>query len=197
MSLPLHGRCSGLLTEELVGKPPEFAMATIFSETGPALMNAVTATKSGLPVENVECSFTERIKTPVIVSLFAVPVLHDGILEGVQVSMRDITEHVVTQSALQAMVGSMVGTTGLNSLRKITENVSSWLGADCVMVGEIQPDGHDTVSVLSMILDGKEVKDFIYHLKGTPCENVAEKGFCHYPDDAIRALPGRARISLN
>jgi PAS domain S-box-containing protein len=187
----------GFAPEELVGKPPEFAMATIFSETGPALMNAVKATMSGLPVENVELQLSRKDKTPVIVSMLAVPILRDGILDGVQVTMRDITEQVVTQSALQAIVGSMVGTTGLNSLRKIAENVSSWLGADCVMVGEIQPD-HDTVKVLSMILDGKQVNDFIYHLKGTPCENVAEKGFCHYPDDAIRLFPeSRDLVELN
>jgi PAS domain S-box-containing protein len=107
--------------------------------------------------------------------------------------MRDITERTVMQSALQAVVGSMVGTTGLNSLQKIVETVSSWLGVDCVMVGEIQPDG-DTVKVLSMILDGKQVNDFIYHLKGTPCENVAEKGFCHYPDDSVRLFPGAKDI---
>lgn len=183
----------GFAPEELVGKPPEFAMATIFSGTGPALMDAVKATMSGLPVENVELQLCRKDKTPVIVSLFAVPVLRDGILEGVQVSMRDITERTATQSALQAVIGSMVGTTGLNSLQKIVENVSSWLGVDCVMVGEIQPD-HDTVKVLSMILDGKQVNDFIYHLKGTPCENVAEKGFCHYPDDSARLFPGAKDI---
>ena len=187
----------GFAPEELVGKPPEFAMATIFSGTGPALTDAVKATMSGLPVENVELHLCRKDKTPVIVSLFAVPVLHNGILEGAQVSMRDITERTATQSALQAVVGSMVGTTGLNSLQKIAETVSSWLGVDCVMVGEIQPD-HDTVKVLSMILDGTQVNDFIYHLKGTPCENVAEKGFCHYPDDSVRLFPdAKDIIELN
>jgi len=82
----------------------------------------------------------------------------------------------------------MVGITGINSLWKIADNIGSWLGADCVMIGEIQPD-RDTVKVLSMILDGKQVNDFTYHLRGTPCENVAEKGFCQYPDDAIRLFP--------
>jgi len=183
----------GYAPEELVGKTLEFAMETIFSEAGPAFMQAVTATRSGLPVENVELQLCRKDKTPVIVNLFALPILRNGILEGAQVSMRDITEIVVTQSALKAIVGSMVRTTGLNSLWKIAENVSSWLGADCVMVGEIQPD-RDTVKVLSMILEGKQVKDFIYHLKGTPCENVAEKGFCHYPDDSVRLFPNAKDI---
>ncbi|MFA4850112.1 MAG: PAS domain S-box protein [Methanoregula sp.] len=100
----------------------------------------------------------------------------------------DITEQKATELALQALVRSMVGTTGLDSLGKITENVSSWLGADCVMVGEIQPD-RQTVKVLSMLLDRKEVHDFSYTLKGTPCENVADKGFCLYPDNAIALFP--------
>ena len=100
----------------------------------------------------------------------------------------DITERKTTELAIQALVRSMVGTTGLDSLGKITENVSSWLGADCVMVGEIQPD-RLTVKVLSMLLDRKEVHDFSYTLKGTPCENVADKGFCLYPDNAIQIFP--------
>ncbi len=122
------------------------------------------------------------------------------IFEGtaaILVSLRDITERMVTQSALQTIIGSMVGTTGLNSLQKISENVSSWLGADCVMVGEIQPD-NQTVKVLSMQLDGKAVENFIYTLEGTPCENVAEKGFCHYPDEVIRLFPkSKDLVELN
>ena len=87
-------------------------------------------------------------------------------------TVEDITGRKSAEMALQAMVKSMVGTTGLDSLKKITENVSSWLGADCVMIGEIQAD-NNTVKVLSMILDGKEVTDFSYKLKDTPCEKAA------------------------
>ena len=93
-----------------------------------------------------------------------------------------------TEVAFQTMVKSMVGTTGINSLWQITENISSWLGAECVMVGEIQPDGQ-TVQVLSMILDGKEVQNYSYTLKGTPCDDVSEKGFCLYPDNVISLFP--------
>jgi PAS domain S-box-containing protein len=95
------------------------------------------------------------------------------------------------------MIRSMVGTTGFNSLQKITENISSWLGAECVMVGEIQPD-RQTVKVLSMLLDGKNIPDFTYSLKGTPCDNVAEKGFCIYPDNVTGLFPGdKDLVDLN
>ena len=115
---------------------------------------------------------------------------HDikGNFKGYRGTDRDITQRKNTEVAFQAMVTSMVGTTGKNSLRKITENISSWLGAECVMVGEIQPDGQ-TVRVQSMLLDGKEVHDYSYTLKGTPCDDVAEKGFCLYPDNVISLFP--------
>ena len=100
----------------------------------------------------------------------------------------DITERKQSEEALQAIVRSMVGSTGLESLRKITENVSSWLGGDCVMIGEIQPD-NQTVKVLSMLLDGKEVTDFSYTLRGTPCEEVAGSGFRAYPDNVMQLFP--------
>ncbi|HOX35715.1 MAG TPA: PAS domain S-box protein [Methanoregulaceae archaeon] len=103
-------------------------------------------------------------------------------------SVEDITERKTTEAAIQAIIQSMVGTTGLNSLRKITESVSSWLSAECVIVGEIQPD-NQTVTALSMILDGKDVRGFSYALKGTPCENVAMKGYCLYPDKAQDLFP--------
>ena len=106
-------------------------------------------------------------------------------------------ELAATKSALQAIARSMVGTTGLESLRKITENVSSWLGADCVMVGEIQPD-HETVKVLSMILDGTVTYDYSYTLKGTPCENVSHKEFCMYPDNVAQLFPqSKDLVNLN
>ena len=102
--------------------------------------------------------------------------------------IRDITEQKAAESALHAMVSGMVGTTGRESLDRITESISSWLGADCVMIGEIMPV-QENVRVLSMIRDGTMVRDYSYTLKGTPCENTAEKGFCVYPDDVSRLFP--------
>ena len=110
---------------------------------------------------------------------------------------RDISERKNSEIMFQTLVRSIVGSTGIESLHKITKNISSWLGAECVMVGEIQPD-RQTVNVLSMLLDGQYVTDFSYTLKGTPCENVAEKGYCLYSDNAIQLFPdSRDLIALN
>jgi PAS domain S-box len=102
--------------------------------------------------------------------------------------VRDITGQKAMESALSTMVASMVGSTGIDALKKITAHVSAWLGTECVMVGEIQPD-LASVKVLAMLLDNKAVPEFTYPLKGTPCENVSAKGFCLYPDHVREFFP--------
>jgi PAS domain S-box-containing protein len=112
----------------------------------------------------------------------------DGRIIGAVETIRDITERKRAGEAVQAMVTSMVGTTGMDSLDRITESISTWLGADCIMIGEITPD-KSHVQVLSMLLDGKKIADYSYTLEGTPCENTAEKGFCMYPDEVCTLFP--------
>ena len=102
--------------------------------------------------------------------------------------IRDTTELRAAESALRALVSGMVGTTGMESLDRLTESLSAWLRADCVMIGEITPD-HERVRLLSMFLDGEKILDHSYVLKGTPCEDTAEAGFCVYPDDVARLFP--------
>lgn len=110
---------------------------------------------------------------------------------------KDVTERKRNEQAIQALVRSMVGISGLASLKTLNENIGSWLGAECVMIGEISPDG-DSVNVLSMILDGEDVFDFSYTLGGTPCEIVREKGFCMYPDDTVNLFPkSKDLVDLN
>ncbi|OPY39176.1 MAG: sensory histidine kinase AtoS [Methanoregula sp. PtaU1.Bin051] len=123
-----------------------------------------------------------------VLNVRLVPHFHGGEVTGFFAALDDITSRKNTEAAFHAMVRSMVGATGFSSLQNITRSISSWLGADCVMIGEIQPD-KKTVRVLSMLLDGKDVTDFSYGLTGTPCENASEKGFCIYPDDVQDLFP--------
>jgi len=103
-------------------------------------------------------------------------------------TIEDITERMAADIAFQTMVSSMLGTSGVESLDRITENLAAWLRADCVMIGRILPD-QEHVEVLSMVLEGKQIAGFRYALKGTPCEGAAEKGFCLYTDNVAQAFP--------
>lgn len=77
--------------EELVGKTPEFAARTIFSETSPEFQDAIRATAQGLPVENLEMQIKRKDGKMVYVNAHAVPIMHDSTFAGAQVTMRDIT----------------------------------------------------------------------------------------------------------
>lgn len=103
-------------------------------------------------------------------------------------TIENITERKAADIAFQTMVSSMLDTYGKESLDRITENLAAWLRADCVMIGRILPD-QERVEVISMILDGKRIAGFRYTLKGTPCEDAAGKGFCHYTDNVAQAFP--------
>lgn len=87
--------------EELVGRPPEFAMATIFSHSGVELKDAVSRTMNGVLVENIELQLTRKDRSTVFVSLNAVPIINDGGLAGAQVVMRDTTGSRRMEAALR------------------------------------------------------------------------------------------------
>lgn len=141
------------------------------------------------PFRNLENLNIHKDGTPVLLRTGATPVFdEDGAFAGYCGVDEDITEQRGKEAAFQAIVKSMVGSTGLESLWQIADSVSSWLGTECVMVGEILPD-QKKVRVLAMVLDGNRVENFSYTLKGTPCEDVRGKGFCYYPDNAVSLFP--------
>jgi PAS domain S-box-containing protein len=187
----------GYRVEELIGKMHFYDM---FDPSVREELKKVTlaAFASRTPFRHFVNLNRHRNGTPVLLNTSGTPVFNeDGTFSGYSGIDEDITERNMRETAFQAIVRSIVGTTGLDSLQKITGNVSAWLGAECVMVGEIQPD-RQTVKVLSMLLDGKEIHDFTYTLKGTPCDDVEKKGFCIYPNHVIQLFPrSKDLVTLN
>lgn len=175
----------GYAKDEIIGKNPgEIGFFPNYVE----YQQIISSLQNQREIHGMEISC--RMKTGEIrTCLFSSNVIMMGNRSHILSTIEDITEHKKTKSSFQALVRSMVGTTGANSLQKITETVCSWLKADCVMIGEIQPDKM-AVNVLSMIFDGENISDFSYTLKGTPCEYVVEKGFCFYADNIVEHFPG-------
>jgi len=175
---------TGYAKEEVIGKTSE--ELGIFADSA-AYAQMISLLRDQRQVQAMELRC--RIKNGEIrTCLFSSNVIVMGGKPHILSTVEDVTERKATESAFQAMVTSMVGTTGMDSLDRITEGISTWLGADCVITGEIAPDGNH-VKVLSMLLDGKKIPEYSYTLKGTPCENTAESGFCVYPDDVRKLFP--------
>ena len=109
-------------------------------------------------------------------------------------NIENINEQKEAEAALNTLVKSMVGTTGIDSLHTITANVASWLGADCVLVSEVSPD-RKTLVARSMILDGERVAAFSCSLPGTPCNAVTEQGFQFYGDNLMQIFPEAGAVA--
>ncbi|MFQ5964147.1 MAG: histidine kinase dimerization/phosphoacceptor domain -containing protein [Candidatus Scalinduaceae bacterium] len=101
----------------------------------------------------------------------------------------EITERKRIDDTIQALVKSTVGTTGQDFFDGVVSSLCEWLGVDCAFMGQIV-DGN-TVKSLSMQLDGKIINDCNYTLDviPTPCGNVAESGYCVYPEGVCKLFP--------
>ena len=78
--------------DELLGKNHEFTVAMIFSQCRPDFMNFVQTAMKGETVNNKEIRIIRKDGKSALVSMYIVPTTHNGILTGVQVSIRDVTD---------------------------------------------------------------------------------------------------------
>lgn len=103
-------------------------------------------------------------------------------------TVKERTEELVkTHRTFESLVESTVGHFGQDFFDNLVSKLCSILGCQCAIIGRITES--DSVNVLAMMLDGGPVKDFSYDLYGTPCDNVSQKGFCHYPDGLCDLFP--------
>ncbi len=93
------------------------------------------------------------------------------------------------EAALEAVVNSTVGKAGQAYFDTIVDNLCSWLDGDIAFIGMLSGTDQLTVRTLSMIIDGAYTYDFSYELPGSPCENVTEQGFCHFPERIAELFP--------
>ncbi|HWQ68168.1 MAG TPA: PAS domain S-box protein [Methanospirillum sp.] len=92
----------GYEPEELTGISIEFAASKIFSQGVPELMNILQTLQEGESILNLEIKIRKKDGTPVFVSLYAVPIIHDGVFTGAQASLRVITDEITIKKALRA-----------------------------------------------------------------------------------------------
>ena len=101
---------------------------------------------------------------------------------------RDISERKEAEAAFQTLFASLTQNIGTEFFHETVRSLSAWLGAECVIVGELL-DGN-RVRALAMQLDSKAVEHYEYALPGTPCNSVASKGYCEYPEGVCQLFPG-------
>jgi diguanylate cyclase (GGDEF)-like protein/PAS domain S-box-containing protein len=101
----------------------------------------------------------------------------------------DISERKWTEEALESLVESMVGVTGMAYLQQVARSLCEWFQVDGACIGEMF-DG-ERIRAVSMVVDGQARNGYEYLLCGTPCANVLSQGplLCEqqaaalFPDD--------------
>ncbi len=102
-------------------------------------------------------------------------------------SIRYAVERKEAEKAIKTIVTSIVGSRGTEVFNDIVGSLAEWLNIDCVILGELVDENR--VQALAMMLDGKNIDGYSYDLPASPCETVAEKGFCIYPDGVSKLFP--------
>ncbi len=126
----------------------------------------------------------EALLDSLVLIVFVFPILYIFLLRPLT---SYITERKKAEEAMQTLVESTAGTMGQEFFERVVGSLCEWLGTDCAIIGKIVDENN--VKALSMQLDGEIIHDYSYMLNGTPCENVAEKGYCVYPEDVCKLFP--------
>lgn len=58
-----------------------------------------------------------------------------------------------------------------------------------ILIGKIVSQQPERVRALCMLHNGRQVKDVVYNIEGTPCENVTNFGVCYYPFGIQKLFP--------
>ena len=91
------------------------------------------------------------------------------------------------ENLFHELVETAVGKIGEDFFEIIAQKLSDWLGAECVIIGQLISE--NTVQGFPMYLDGEIVEGFTYQLTGTPCDLTSKKGYCVYEEEVGKHYP--------
>lgn len=135
----------------------------------------------------IEC--THRRKNgdtyPVEVSINKIAALDDYFIVGVA---RDISQRQWVDSILRRIAKGLSRESGNSFFDTVTRFLVDELGADFALIGELDASRHRSQTLSVFNRDGK-VDNFIYALRGTPCQNVVDGGVCIYSGNVQQLFP--------
>lgn len=101
----------------------------------------------------------------------------------------DITDRKRAEETMRQIVDVVASTTGQEYFSKLVNSLSRVCDVKFAIAGALDPQDRNLIRTIAVSHQGESAANFTYDLRGTPCENVAGKQFCHYPDDIQRHFP--------
>jgi PAS domain S-box-containing protein len=108
--------------------------------------------------------------------------------------IRDIGEEKRSKRAIDALVRSMVGVIGTESLERIAAGLAEWLGSDLVVVGELTEDRLSLRPLASFSKSGWTCPDSSL-IADSPCSQVLERGSYLIPSGATSLFPADTALA--
>jgi len=96
---------------------------------------------------------------------------------------------------MQRLLYLISSTGGEDHYRALARGIAEYLGVVYGLVGHVVPGQEHTMRILAVWKDGEYLPGFDYDLKGTPCEAVLERGFCHLPSGVAAQFPGDVMLT--
>ena len=97
------------------------------------------------------------------------------------------------QALLLSVFETLGAATGDAFFETLARCAAEGVGADIALIGALEPGGR-AVRSLAVLEDGAAQPQIVYHLRGTPCENVVETGACVIEDDLQARFPHDATM---
>lgn len=126
--------------------------------------------------ELLDAFLTITISLPVIYLLLYRPLV------------RQIYIRTKTEEALRKITHGVLASTGKAFFCSLVKHLTKTLEMEYVFIGELTEDG-EKVQTVAVCVNGKIEENFEYHLANTPCENVAGKELCCYPNSVQQQFP--------
>lgn len=168
---------SGYTREEMIGKTAQELGLFADSASSNQFLHAI---RHQQPVKNLKIRCRNRTGE-VCHCLITADYVSVRNMPQILTTIVDITEHEEAADANQVLLRAMVGTSGIESLPVIASTISSWLHADAILIGEIEPDRRN-IRMLCRICDGRPVPGESCLVAGTPFESVMERGESRFLD---------------
>ncbi len=111
-----------------------------------------------------------------------------GVVLGVIRIARDITaQREAEETVRQLVVGSSC--TGVDYFKLLVSTLCEVCQCEYAFIGELHEKEPAIVQTISVARHGKNLENFQYPLKGTPCESVVRDTFCHYSQSVQQLFP--------
>lgn len=120
--------------------------------------------------------------------------LADNLAYGIA-SLRAQEQHRHEQNAIVRLAASTSASSGRAFFEQLARNMSEALGAHASFVARILPETPSRARTLAAVVDGQNIENFDYLVKGSPCEQLTHDALCIVPDDVARRFPASPSLA--